>query len=157
MMFVQHIVNPSLIWGRTTDTGHPGLTLFDRGGTPLIFGPFSKLDRQMNVHDFILGSTGSDRSASPTNLICQMFTIYPPQIFVAKAGNSFGLLADSAKQFDLLVYQVRSAPGSGVSLVPFMDAIKLVKDPSQVKVLDTEDVEASDSVQGSKADLEGNQ
>ncbi|MDI3762779.1 hypothetical protein QK363_33870, partial [Pseudomonas aeruginosa] len=37
------------------------------------------------------------------------------------------------------------------------DAIKLVESPDQVKVLDAEDIEASDSVQGSKADLEDDQ
>ncbi|WP_447444336.1 hypothetical protein [Pseudomonas aeruginosa] len=40
---------------------------------------------------------------------------------------------------------------------PFADAIKLVESPDQVKVLDAEDIEASDSVQGSKADLEDDQ
>ncbi|RCI64804.1 conjugative transfer ATPase, partial [Pseudomonas aeruginosa] len=47
--------------------------------------------------------------------------------------------------------------GSGVSLAPFADAIKLVESPDLVKVLDAEDIEASDSVQGSKADLEDDQ
>ncbi len=52
---------------------------------------------------------------------------------------------------------MRLAPGSGVSLAPFADAIKLVESPDQVKVLDAEDIESSDSVQGSKADLEDDQ
>ncbi|MFU6307158.1 conjugative transfer ATPase, partial [Pseudomonas aeruginosa] len=78
-------------------------------------------------------------------------------MFVAEAGNSFGLLADFAKRFGLSVHRVRLAPGSGVSLAPFADAIKLVESPDQVKVLDAEDIEASDSVQGSKADLEDDQ
>uniref|UniRef100_UPI0009A6B094 conjugative transfer ATPase n=1 Tax=Pseudomonas aeruginosa TaxID=287 RepID=UPI0009A6B094 len=69
----------------------------------------------------------------------------------------FGLLADFAKRFGLSVHRVRLAPGSGVSLAPYADAIKLVESPDQVKVLDAEDIEASDSVQGSKADLEDDQ
>ncbi|MDI3611250.1 hypothetical protein QK409_33795, partial [Pseudomonas aeruginosa] len=37
------------------------------------------------------------------------------------------------------------------------DAIKLVESPDQVKVLDAEDIEASDAVQGNKVDLEDDQ
>lgn len=157
MMFAQHIANLSPIWGRTTGTGHPGVTLFNRGGAPLTFDPFNKLDRQMNAHGFIFGPTGSGKSASLTNLICQMLAMYLPRMFVAEAGNSFGLLADFAKRFGLSVHRVRLAPGSGVSLAPFADAIKLVESPDQVKVLDAEDIDASDAVQGNKVDLEDDQ
>ncbi|ORE62798.1 conjugative transfer ATPase, partial [Pseudomonas aeruginosa] len=113
MMFAQHIANLSPIWGRTTGTGHPGFTLFNRGGAPLTFDPFNKLDRQMNAHGFIFGPTGSGKSASLTNLISQMLAMYLPRMFVAEAGNSFGLLADFAKRFGLSVHRVRLAPGSG--------------------------------------------
>ena len=109
----------------------------------------------MNAHGFIFGPTGSGKSASLTNLISQMLAMYLPRMFVAEAGNSFGLLADFAKRFGLSVHRVRLA--SGVSLAPYADAIKLVESPDQVKVLDAEDIEASDSVQGSKADLEDDQ
>ncbi|MFU3493903.1 conjugative transfer ATPase [Pseudomonas aeruginosa] len=157
MMFAQHIANLSPIWGRTTGTGHPGFTLFNRGGAPLTFDPFNKLDRQMNAHGFIFGPTGSGKSASLTNLISQMLAMYLPRMFVAEAGNSFGLLADFAKRFGLSVHRVRLAPGSGVSLAPFADAIKLVESPDLMKILDAEDIEDSVTVQGNKTDLEDDQ
>lgn len=75
----------------------------------MTFDPFNKLDRQMNAHGFIFGPTGSGKSASLTNLICQMLAMYLPRMFVAEAGNSFGLLADLAKRFGLSVHRVRLA------------------------------------------------
>lgn len=55
LMLVQHVANLAPIWGRSTGTGHPGITQFNRGGSPLTFDPLSKLDRQMNAHGFVFG------------------------------------------------------------------------------------------------------
>ncbi|AZC24801.1 conjugative transfer ATPase [Pseudomonas sessilinigenes] len=156
LMFVQHIANLAPIWGRSTGTGHPGFTFFNRGGAPLTFDPFNRLDRQMNAHGFIFGPTGSGKSASLTNVICQMLAIYGPRMYVAEAGNSFGLLAQFAQNLGLSVHRVRLAPGSGVSLAPFADAIKLVQTPNMVKVLDADDIEASDAT-SQRAEMEDEQ
>lgn len=156
LMFVQHIANLAPIWGRSTGTGHPGFTMFNRGGAPLTFDPFNRLDRQMNAHGFIFGPTGSGKSATLTSLICQLLAVYGPRMYVAEAGNSFGLLAEFARKLGLKVHRVRLAPGSGVSLAPFADAIKLLQAPEQVKVLDADDIEASDAA-STKADMEDEQ
>ena len=144
LMFAQHIANLAPVWGRSTGTGHPGITLFNRGGAPITFDPLNKLDRQMNAHLFIFGPTGSGKSASATNILSQIIAIYRPRLFIVEAGNSFGLLGDFAKKLGLTVNRVRLAPGSGVSLAPFADAVKLIEPSQNVKIIQADDLEASD-------------
>ena len=43
-------------------------------------------------------------------------------MFIVEAGNSFGLFAEFARQLGMTVNQVKTDPGSGVSLAPFADA-----------------------------------
>lgn len=57
LMFAQHLANLVPIWGRSTGTGRPGITLFNRGGSPLSFDPLSRLDRAMNGHLLLFGPT----------------------------------------------------------------------------------------------------
>lgn len=144
LMFTQHIANLAPVWGRSTGTGNPGFTLSNRGGAALTFDPLNKLDRQMNAHLFLFGPTGAGKSATANYLIMQAIALYRPRLFIIEAGNSFGLLGDFAKRLGLTVNRVRLAPGSGVSLAPFVDAVQLVKNKDQVKVLDASDVDASD-------------
>ncbi|PUA42068.1 conjugative transfer ATPase [Pseudomonas protegens] len=144
LMIVQHIANLAPVWGRATGTGHPGLTLFNRGGAPLTFDPLNRLDRQMNAHLFVFGPTGAGKSATLNTLAAQLIAFYRPRLFIAEAGNSFGLLSDFARRLGLSVHRVRLAPGSGVSLAPFADAVKLIEQPSQVKTLDADDLEDYD-------------
>ncbi|RMV98441.1 conjugative transfer ATPase [Pseudomonas caricapapayae] len=145
MMLAQHVANLSPVWGRNTGTGHPGISLFNRGGAPLTFDPLNEHDRQMNAHLFIFGPTGAGKSATAIYMITQVMAIYRPRMFIVEAGNSFGLWAEFAKRQGLSVHQVRLVPGSGVSLAPFADAIKLVKNPERIKVLDANDLDASDA------------
>lgn len=144
MMLVQHVANLCPVWGRSSGTGHPGITLFNRGGAPLTFDPLNKLDRQMNAHMFLFGPTGAGKSATLNNLLNQLIAVYRPRLFIVEAGNSFGLLGDFAKKLGLTVNRIKLAPNSGVSLAPFADAIRLVNTPSQVKTLDADDLESSD-------------
>jgi conjugative transfer ATPase len=145
LMFAQHIANLAPVWGRSTGTGHPGLTLFNRGGAPLTVDPLNKLDRQMNAHLFVFGPTGAGKSASLNNLVNQLIAVYRPRLFIVEAGNSFGLTGDFAQRLGLSVNRIRLSPGSGVSLAPFADAARLVEAPDQVKILDAEDLESSDA------------
>jgi len=145
LMFAQHIANLAPVWGRSTGTGHPGLTLFNRGGAPLTVDPLNKLDRQMNAHLFVFGPTGAGKSASLNNLVNQLIAVYRPRLFIVEAGNSFGLTGDFAQRLGLSVNRIRLSPGSGVSLAPFADAVRLVEAPDQVKILDAEDLESSDA------------
>ncbi|RMN93995.1 hypothetical protein ALQ50_05264 [Pseudomonas coronafaciens pv. coronafaciens] len=144
MMLAQHVANLSPIWGRASGTGNPGITLFNRGGAPLTFDPLNKLDRQMNAHLLLFGPTGSGKSATANNLLMQLIAIYRPRLFIIEAGNSFGLLGDFAQKLGLTVNRLKLAPGSGVSLAPFTDAIRLVSTPDKVTILDADDIEGSD-------------
>ncbi|MBI6560158.1 conjugative transfer ATPase [Pseudomonas syringae] len=152
MMLAQHVANLCPVWGRSSGTGHPGITLFNRGGAPLTFDPFNKLDRQMNAHMFLFGPTGAGKSATLNNLLNQLIAVYAPRLFIVEAGNSFGLLGDFAKKLGLTVNRIKLAPNSGVSLAPFADAIRLVNTPSQVKTLDADDLESSDEDMNAKPD-----
>lgn len=138
LMFAQHLANLAPVWGRSQGTGHPGITLFHRGGGTITFDPLNRLDRQMNAHLFLFGPTGSGKSATLNNLLVQITAIYRPRLFIVEAGNSFGLLGDFAQRLGLSVHRVRLSPGSGVSLAPFADAHRLVDTPSDVQTLDVD-------------------
>ncbi|HHK4245190.1 TPA: conjugative transfer ATPase [Pseudomonas aeruginosa] len=138
LMFAQHVANLAPLWGRSQGTGHPGITLFNRGGGPITFDPLNRLDRQMNAHLFLVGPTGSGKSATLNNLLNQVTAIYRPRLFIVEAGNSFGLYGDFAARLGLRVHRVKLAPGAGVSLAPFADAQRLVETPSQVQTLDAD-------------------
>lgn len=138
LMFAQHAANLSPVWGRAQGTGHPGITMFNRGGGPITFDPLSRLDRQMNAHLFLFGPTGSGKSATLNNLLNQVTAIYRPRLFIVEAGNSFGLFSDFARMLGLTVNRVKLAPGSGISLAPFADARRLIETPSDVQTLDAD-------------------
>ncbi|KPA90087.1 conjugative transfer ATPase, PFL_4706 family [Pseudomonas asplenii] len=141
LMFVQHVANLAPVWGRSEGTGHPGFTFFNRGGGPLTFDPLNRLDRQMNAHLFLFGPTGAGKSATLNNLLNQVVAIYRPRLFIAEAGNSFGLFADFARRLGLKVHRVKLAPGSGVSLAPFADAHRLVNTASQALLAEADELE----------------
>ena len=138
LMFAQHVANLAPVWGRAQGTGHPGITLFNRGGGPITFDPLNRLDRQMNAHLFLFGPTGSGKSATLNNLLNQVTAIYRPRLFIVEAGNSFGLFSDFARRLGLTVNRVKLAPGSGISLAPFADARRLIETPSDVQTLDAD-------------------
>ncbi|MBV6791650.1 conjugative transfer ATPase [Xanthomonas euvesicatoria] len=145
LMFVQHLVNLAALWGRSQGTGHPGITVFNRGGGLVTFDPLNRLDRQMNAHLFLFGPTGSGKSATLNNILNQVAAIYRPRIFIVEAGNSFGLLGDHAARLGMSVHRVKLAPGSGVSLAPFADAWRLVDAPSQVRTLDADALDENEA------------
>ncbi|MFJ4443334.1 conjugative transfer ATPase [Pseudomonas sp. NPDC089422] len=141
LMFAQHLANLSPVWGRSHGTGHPGITLFNRGGGLVTFDPLNRLDRQMNAHLFLFGPTGAGKSATLNTLLNQVTAIYRPRLFIVEAGNSFGLFGDFAKRLGLSVHKVKLSAGSGISLAPFADARRLVETPGQVQTLDADSME----------------
>lgn len=145
LLFAQHAANLAPWWGRSQGTGHPGITLFNRGGGTVTFDPLNRLDRQMNAHLFLAGPTGSGKSATLNNLLNQITAIYRPRLFIVEAGNSFGLFGDFAARLGLTVHRVKLAPGAGVSLAPFADAHRLVETPSQVQTLDADALDGDDA------------
>ncbi|MEI7198203.1 conjugative transfer ATPase [Pectobacterium versatile] len=152
LMFAQHVANLSPTWGRSQGTGHPGITVFNRGGGLITFGPFNRLDRQMNAHLFLFGPTGSGKSATLNNLLNQVTAIYRPRIFIVEAGNSFGLYCEFARRLGLTVNRIKLAPGSGVSLAPFADARRLIETPSDVQTLDADELD--DEQQNKEAEVD---
>ncbi|WP_436286540.1 conjugative transfer ATPase [Serratia nevei] len=138
LMFAQHAANLAPVWGRSQGTGHPGITMFNRGGGTITFDPLNRLDRQMNAHLFLFGPTGSGKSATLNNLLNQVTAVYRPRLFIVEAGNSFGLYGDFAARLGLSVHRVKLSPGSGVSLAPFADAWRLVDTPGQIQTLDAD-------------------
>ncbi len=155
LMFAQHAANLAPVWGRSQGTGNPGITFFNRGGGIITFDPLNRADRQMNAHLFLFGPTGSGKSATLNNLLNQVTAVYRPRLFVVEAGNSFGLYGEFAARLGLTVHRVKLAPGTGVSLAPFADALRLVDTPSRVKTLDADALDDDDDAGDEQRDVLG--
>ncbi|WP_197471074.1 conjugative transfer ATPase [Azotobacter vinelandii] len=125
--FVQHLANLAPLFGRARGTGHPGITLFNRGGETLDFDPLNLSDRQANAHMLIFGPTGAGKSASLNGILGQVMAVRRPRLFVIEKGNSFGLLGQYFERYGLTVNRVRLAPGSGVCLPPFAESHRLLQ------------------------------
>ncbi|EFH6680944.1 conjugative transfer ATPase, partial [Escherichia coli] len=122
LMWVQHLAGLLPVTGRETGTGHPGFSFFNRGGDVLTFDPLNKLDRTQNAHLLLFGPTGAGKSATLCSSLSQIMAVHRPRLFIAEAGNSFGLLADYFESLGLSVNKISVKPGTGVSLPPFADA-----------------------------------
>ncbi|MCS6715156.1 conjugative transfer ATPase [Proteus terrae] len=127
LTFVQHIANMLPVFGRDTGTGHAGFTFFNRGGAPLTFDPLNSADRSKNAHLVLFGPTGSGKSATLNSLFTQLMAVHRPRLFIAEAGNSFGLFADYCAELGLSVNKLSIKPGCGISLAPFADAYKFIE------------------------------
>ncbi|HEA0475480.1 TPA: conjugative transfer ATPase [Escherichia coli] len=126
LMWVQHLAGLLPVTGRETGTGHPGFSFFNRGGDVLTFDPLNKRDRTQNAHLLLFGPTGAGKSATLCSSLSQIMAVHRPRLFIAEAGNSFGLLADYFESLGLSVNKISVKPGTGVSLPPFADAHLLV-------------------------------
>ncbi|AWX14720.1 conjugative transfer ATPase [Mergibacter septicus] len=139
--FVQHIANLLPVFGRSTGTGHPGISFFNRGGAPLDYDPLSKKDRTKNAHLLMLGPTGAGKSATLNGKIAQLVAVHRPRLFIIEAGNSFGLMADYAESLGVSVNKVTLKPGSGVTLPLFADSHKLIEEINITQRLDERAIE----------------
>ncbi|CAM8489124.1 conjugative transfer ATPase [Morganella morganii] len=144
LMFVQHLANMLPVFGRDSGTGHPGFTFFNRGGAPLTFDPLNSADRSKNAHLVLFGPTGSGKSATLNSLFAQLMAVHRPRLFIAEAGNSFGLFADYCAALELTVHKISIKPGCGISLAPFADAHKLAGMPQKSGEL-SDDIGADDA------------
>ncbi|EJE3387052.1 conjugative transfer ATPase [Escherichia coli] len=136
LMWVQHLAGLLPVTGWETGTGHPGFSFFNRGGDVLTFDPLNKLDRTQNAHLLLFGPTGAGKSATLCASLSQVMAVHRPRLFIAEAGNSFGLLADYFESLGLSVNKISVKPGSGVTLPPFADAHKLVEEGQTLQSVD---------------------
>ncbi|MBN6058675.1 conjugative transfer ATPase [Aggregatibacter actinomycetemcomitans] len=143
--WVQHIANMLPVFGRETGTGHPGITYFNRGGTPFDFDPLNPKDRTKNAHKLILGPTGSGKSATLTAQMSQLMAVHRPRLFIVEAGNSFGLFADYAERYGLTINRVSLEPSSDIVLPLFSEAHKLLEMDVTVEVNDDDSDEEENS------------
>jgi len=134
LVFSSHIANLSPLYGRSRGTAHPGMVFFNRGAEPLVFDPLHRSDRKKNAHMLILGPTGAGKSALLVYLLQQMVAVHQPRIFIIEAGGSFSLLGQYFASHGLEVNAVTMNPGSGVSLPPFADALRLLDKEHRVKL-----------------------
>ncbi|EPH1424346.1 conjugative transfer ATPase [Klebsiella aerogenes] len=146
LTWVQHLAGLLPVTGRETGTGNPGLSFFNRGGDILTVDPLNKHDRSQNAHMLYFGPTGAGKSATLCATLTQTMAVHRPRLFVAEAGNSFGLLADYFESQGLTVNKVSIKPGSGVSLPPFSFAHKLIEELSSLELDESElrDIDADD-------------
>ncbi|MFY1026543.1 conjugative transfer ATPase [Actinobacillus seminis] len=144
--FVQHLANMLPVFGRETGTGHPGITYFNRGGSPLDFDPINPKDRAKNAHKLLLGPTGSGKSATLNAQMAQLMAVHRPRLFVVEAGNSFGLFADYAQRYGLTVNRISLEPSSDIALPLFSESHKLLEMNVDVEAVidDEEDEEGSE-------------
>ncbi|EMH4109463.1 conjugative transfer ATPase [Serratia marcescens] len=158
LTWVQHLAGLLPVTGRETGTGNPGMSFFNRGGDTLTVDPLNKHDRSQNAHMLYFGPTGAGKSATLCATLSQLMAIHRPRLFIAEAGNSFGLLADYFESQGFSVNKVSIKPGSGVSLPPFSYAHKLVEDALTTLALDENDlpdIDADDDDDDDKRDYLG--
>ncbi|MDM2974051.1 conjugative transfer ATPase [Citrobacter sp. CK198] len=146
LTFVQHLAGLLPVTGRETGTGNPGLSFFNRGGDLLTFDPLNKHDRSQNAHMLLFGPTGAGKSATLCAATTQLMAVHRPRLFIAEAGNSFGLQADYFESQGLTVNKISIKPGSGVSLPPFSFAHRLIEELSSLALDENElpDIDADD-------------
>ncbi|EDQ5070598.1 conjugative transfer ATPase [Salmonella enterica] len=151
LTFVQHFAGVAPVYGRSTGTGNPGITFFNRGGELLNFDPIK--DRIQSAHKLLFGPTGAGKSATLTVELCQQMAIHRPRLFLVESGNSFGPLADYYISLGLTVNKVSIKPGKGTCLPVFPDSHlimtlppeKLVVDENKLKDIgDTDDAKDTD-------------
>ncbi|HEH1509540.1 TPA: conjugative transfer ATPase, partial [Proteus mirabilis] len=118
---------------------------FNRGGGVLTFDPQNKQDRTQNAHLLLFGPTGAGKSATLCAQLSQLMAVRRPRLFIAEAGNSFGLLADYYASLGLSVNKVSVKPGSGVRLPLFADAHQLLTMDEQRLALNADDLPETDS------------
>ncbi|EGM6569912.1 conjugative transfer ATPase [Salmonella enterica] len=134
LTFVQHFAGVAPVYGRSTGTGNPGITFFNRGGELLNFDPIK--DRIQSAHKLLFGPTGAGKSATLTVELCQQMAIHRPRLFLVESGNSFGPLADYYISLGLTVNKVSIKPGKGTCLPVFPDSHLIMTLPPEKLVVD---------------------
>ena len=125
-VFGKQLANLLPLYGRERGTGHPLLQFLNRGGETFTLDPFNPKDKDQNSHMLILGSTGSGKSATSTDLLIKIMGTYRPYLVMVDAGNSFHLLKDFFKEAGLSVHHVAVSLDNPPILNPFADSEKML-------------------------------
>jgi conjugative transfer ATPase len=154
--YMQHMVNMSLLYGRSEGTGHAVINFWNRGGSPLCFDFLDK-DRTSNSHMVIGGPTGSGKSATLCYLSAMVMASIRPRLFIFELGNSFGLLADYMESKGLTVNKKQLKPGAGISLNPFSDSHRIIDNLTTNSTMfeEEEDEDSSDTLEDDQRDVMG--
>jgi conjugative transfer ATPase len=115
------------LYGRERGTEHSGLIFYNRGGEPFTLDPLNPRDKDFNSHLFLLGTTGSGKSACFVYLLMLVMAIYRPRLFIIDAGNSFGLLSTYFKSHGFSVNRVEISLNTPISLNPFAESKKMLE------------------------------
>ena len=126
LMFASQIAALLPVFGRARGTGHPGFLFWNRCGEPLFVDPLNREDRKANGHLLVLGQTGSGKSATLNALCLTTMAVHRPRLVIVDAGDSFDLLGQYFQTLGLVVHRQRIAPGAGVSLPVFANAMRLL-------------------------------
>ena len=110
---------PFLTRGRGTN--HHGINFNATGGEPISFDPLNNLDRAKNAHLFMIGSTGSGKTATTINMLLQLLFVHNPRLFLITALPTFGLFGDFLENYGFKVNRIQVTKQSQPSLPPFAD------------------------------------
>ncbi|EIM3058482.1 conjugative transfer ATPase [Salmonella enterica] len=154
LTWVQHLAGLLPVTGRSRGTGNPGFSFFNRGGEILSFDPLNSEDRTQNAHLLLFGPTGAGKSATLCSSLSQLMAVHRPRLFIAEAGNSFGLLAEYFRRLGLSVNILSIKPGCGISLPMFADAHSLMRVDPNKKVVSEELLPELEPVDTDNADDE---
>ncbi|WP_299874200.1 conjugative transfer ATPase [uncultured Cocleimonas sp.] len=132
---------PFLTRGRGTN--HHGINFNATGGEPISFDPLNNLDRAKNAHLFMIGSTGSGKTATTINMLLQLLYVHNPRLYLITALPTFGLFGDFLDFHGYKVNRIQVTKHSQPSLPPFAD-IPLIEtgsdgDPNNTVINDSGD------------------
>lgn len=126
-VFGKQLANLLPLYGRERGTGHPLLQFLNRGGESFTIDPFNPEDKDQNSHLLMLGSTGSGKSATSTDLLIKTMGIYRPYLVMVDAGNSFHLLKDYFADAGLSVHHVAVTLDHPPILNPFVMSARMLE------------------------------
>jgi len=138
--FVSHAAALAPIYGRNRGSENPHMMFFNRTGEPTSIDPLNYSDRNKSAHQLVFGPTGSGKSATMVWLQSCVFAIHRPRLFVIESGNSFGLWGDWCEKNGATVAKNVLSMDSDLSIPPFANAMKLLKNVDRDMLDDIDDV-----------------